>query len=74
MKLKVFSTTRCPECRVVKSYLLALGVDFEEVVVDNPETIAYIEKTTGQRKVPLIENGKGWVVGFKPDEIKKLIS
>jgi len=74
MKLKIFSTARCPECKVVKSYLLAMGVDFEEVVVDNSEVIEYIEKKTGQRKVPLIENGKGFVVGFKPDEIKKLIS
>ena len=74
MAIKVFSTEKCPECRVLKSYLLAAGVEFEEVMVNDPETIEYIEKKTGQRKVPVIENGKGMVVGFKPEEIKKLIS
>ena len=75
MAIKVFSTTKCPECRVVKTYLLALGVDFEEVLVDQqPEMADYIEQKTGQRRVPLIENGKGHVVGFKPEEIKKLVS
>ena len=73
MKLKIFSTATCPECRVVKSYLLAMGADFEEVLVDNDEKAAYIEEKTGMRKVPVVENGKGFVVGFKPDKIKKLV-
>ncbi len=51
-----------------------MGVNFDEVLVDNPETVSYIEKKTGMRRVPVIENGKGFVVGFKPDELKKLIS
>ena len=74
MKLKVYSTENCPDCRVVKSYLSALNIEFEEVVVKEAETIEHIEKTTGQRKVPVVENGNGFVVGFKPDEIKNLIS
>lgn len=74
MGLKVYSTERCPQCKVVKSYLLAAGIDFEEVIVNTPELIEHIEKKTGQRKVPVIENGKGFVIGFKPEEIKKLLS
>ena len=74
MALKVYTTINCPDCRVVKSYLSAMGVDFEEVLVDNPEIIAYLEKKTGMRRVPVVENGKGFVVGFNPDELKKLIS
>ena len=73
MKLKVYSTEKCPQCKVVKSYLLASGIEFEEVMVNSPELIQYIEEKTGQRSVPVIENGKGHVVGFKPDEIKKLL-
>ncbi len=74
MKLKIFSTEKCPECKVVKSYLSAMNVEFEEIVIKDAETAAYIEKKTGQRKVPVVENGKGFVIGFKPDEIKDLIS
>ncbi|MBR9683636.1 glutaredoxin family protein [Candidatus Woesearchaeota archaeon] len=74
MGLKIYTTTNCPDCKVVKSYLLAMGANFEEVMVNSPEIAAYIEKKTGTRKVPVIENGKKVVVGFKPDEIKGLIS
>lgn len=51
-----------------------MGVNFEEVMVNEPETIKYIETKTGQRRVPVIENGKGFVIGFRPEEIKALIS
>lgn len=74
MKLKIYSTSNCPDCKVVKSYLSAMGIDFEEVLVNDPETVEYIEKKTGQRRVPVVENDSGFVVGFKPDELKKIIS
>ena len=73
MKLKVYSTAQCPECMVVKNYLLAMGVNFEEVLVDSPEKAQEVEEKTGMRKVPVVENGKGLVVGLKLDEIKKLV-
>lgn len=71
--LKIYTTARCPECRVVKSYLSAMGADFEEVLVDNPEKAEELAKKTGQRRVPVIEKGKGFVVGFKAEEIKELL-
>ena len=74
MGLKIYTTTNCPNCRVVKSYLLAMGADFEEVAVDNPKVVKYIEEKMGTRSVPVVENGKGFVVGFKPDKIKRLLS
>lgn len=73
MKLKVYSTAKCPECLVVKNYLLAMGIDFEEMLVDSPEKALEIEEKTGMRRVPVVENGKGLVVGLKLDEIKKLV-
>lgn len=74
MAVRVYTTKICPQCRVVKSYLSALGVDFEEVVVESPEMAEYIEKKTGMKKVPVVENGKGFVVGFDTEKIKKLVS
>ena len=74
MGLNIYTATNCPDCRVVKSYLLAMGADFEEVRVNKPEIIKHIETKTGQRRVPVLENGKGFVIGFKPEEIKALIS
>lgn len=71
--VKVFSSKHCPECLVVKNYLLALGVKFEEVTVDSPKIAEYIEKKTGMRKVPVVESEKGVVVGLKLEKIKRLV-
>ncbi|MFH1683194.1 MAG: glutaredoxin family protein [Candidatus Woesearchaeota archaeon] len=74
MKLKVYTTKNCPDCKVLKSYLSAINLDFEEVLVNTPELVEHVVQKTGQKKVPVVENGKGFVIGFKPEEIKKLVS
>jgi glutaredoxin-like protein NrdH len=71
--VKVYTTINCPDCKVVKSYLSAMGVNFKEVLVDNPKIIEKLVKKTGMRKVPVVESKGGIVVGFKPDKIKKLV-
>jgi glutaredoxin-like YruB-family protein len=74
MKVKVYSTPVCPECKVVKSFLEALNVDFEEInAAGNQEIIEYIEKKTGQRRVPVIEANNQIVVGFNKEKIEQLL-
>ncbi|MFC1800884.1 glutaredoxin family protein [Nanoarchaeota archaeon] len=75
MKIKVYSTPVCPECKVVKSFLEALNVDFEEVnAAGNQEIIEYIEKKTGQRRVPVIEADDQIIIGFDQAAIKKVLN
>jgi glutaredoxin-like YruB-family protein len=75
MKIKVYSTPVCPECKVVKSFLEALNVEFEEInAAGNQEIIEYIEKKTGQRRVPVIEADDQIIVGFDQDAIKKVLN
>ena len=75
MKVKVYSTPVCPECKVVKSFLEALNIDFEEInAAGNAEIIEYIEKKTGQRRVPVIEAGDEMIVGFDQDKIKEALN
>lgn len=74
MKVKVYSTPVCPECKVVKSFLEALNIEFEEInAAGNDEIISYLEEKTGQRKVPVIEAGNDMVVGFDQDRIKQVL-
>lgn len=74
MKVKVYSTPVCPECKVVKSFLEALNVDFEEInAAGNQKVIEYLEKKTGQRKVPVIETENETIVGFDRQKIKKAL-
>lgn len=37
MTVKIFSTTTCPYCRMVKDYLTSKNVSFEEKLVDSDE-------------------------------------
>ena len=74
MKVKVYSTPVCPECKVVKSFLEALNVDFEEVnAAGNQKVIEYLEKKTGQRKVPVIETDGQMIVGFDRRKIREAL-
>ena len=73
-KVKVYTTKVCPECRVVKSYLQALSIDFDEVIVDSPELVKKVEKLSGQRSVPVIQADDKIIVGFDQEKIKTLSS
>jgi len=73
MKLKVYTTTNCLNCKAVKSYLAAMDVKYEEVRVDSPEMVKQMQEKTGFKKTPVVENGKGSVMGFRPDKIEQLV-
>ena len=75
MKIKVYSTPVCPECKVVKSFLEALNVEFEEInAAGNQEIIEYIEKKTGQRRVPVVEAGEQIIVGKDLTKLKQIVN
>jgi len=38
MKIKLFSTTSCPYCKMLKDYFVSKRLSFEEKLVDQDET------------------------------------
>jgi glutaredoxin len=74
MTIKVYTTDRCPQCKVLKSYLQVMNIDFEEINVNTPELIEKVVNLTGQRTIPVIQSDNEIIVGFNPDKIKSLIS
>lgn len=72
MKIKIYTTEICPECKVVKSYLKAMNIDFDEVLVNTPELVEHVISLTGQRRVPVIQTDSDVIVGFNQDKIKTL--
>ncbi|MFH0701484.1 MAG: glutaredoxin family protein [Candidatus Woesearchaeota archaeon] len=74
MAIKIYTTETCPECKVVKSYLNAMNVDFEEILVNTQELIEEVVNLTGQRRVPVLRTDKDIIVGFDRDKIKTLVS
>jgi glutaredoxin len=57
MAIKVYTTTRCSDCRAVKRFLGELGVDYEEIdLEEHPEAIDIVLGATGgKRQVPTLD-------------------
>jgi len=52
-KVKVYSTTTCPYCKMLKSYLKEKNVEFEDVLLDEmPDQIQASVDTCGSMGVP----------------------
>jgi alkyl hydroperoxide reductase subunit F len=70
--IRVYTTEQCPQCKIVKSYLRALGKEYEEYKVTTEEDINEVVKISGTRKVPVIVSGDTIIVGFDAEELKRL--
>ncbi|MBI4983140.1 glutaredoxin family protein [Candidatus Woesearchaeota archaeon] len=73
MAVKVYTTETCPECRVVKSYLHAMNINFEEILVNTQELIEEVISLTGQRRIPVIKTDTEVIIGFDREKIKALV-
>ena len=53
LKIKIYSTTTCPYCKMLKSYLTEKNISFEEVLLDQqPEEIQKSVDSCGSQGVP----------------------
>ncbi len=72
--VKVFSAPACPECKKAKRFLDENGVEFEEVDLSQDRVSAMIvTQRTGQRRVPVIQVGEAFLVGFREGELKRAL-
>lgn len=74
MMITVYTTPTCAYCPLVKRLLDAKGVIYETVDLDaNPDERKRLHELTGAMTVPITANGSGYVIGWKPAELLKLI-
>jgi len=73
-KVKVFSTSTCPYCHMVKDYLKDKKVSFEDIDVsqDQNQARAMVEKS-GQMGVPQLWIDDQIVIGFNKPVIDMLL-
>ncbi|MGM9988935.1 MAG: glutaredoxin family protein [Bacillaceae bacterium] len=73
--VKVYTTTTCPYCVMLKNFLVEQKIPFQEINVEKEPNLMYeLVQKTGQMGVPQTEvNGK-WVLGFDPNGIMKHIN
>ncbi|HEX8174405.1 MAG TPA: glutaredoxin family protein [Pyrinomonadaceae bacterium] len=71
--IRMYTTEWCGDCRNAKRYLRELGVEFEEVNIEENEQAAafVIDANEGKRKVPTFEVD-GRTFNLSPFDAKKL--
>ena len=71
ISVKVFTTTECGFCRVVKSYLQSLNVEFEEINLNEDRAaVNWLLENIGQASVPLtLFNDSKFVLGWQREQI-----
>jgi glutaredoxin-like YruB-family protein len=73
--VKVYTTPSCPYCTMVKEFLRANNVAFEElnVAVDRDAAIEMV-KRSGQMGVPVVDVNGTIIVGFNSGAIVKALN
>lgn len=74
MKVKVYSTTTCPYCKMAKSFLDEKGVSYVDLDVA-ADAVARDEmvKKSGQMGVPVIDFDGEVIIGFDQERLMGLI-
>lgn len=69
-KVKIYSTTTCPYCKLAKEYFKEKGVEYEDVLLDQqPEKVQASIDTCGSMGVPCIhitkdDGSEAKILGF----------
>lgn len=74
MNIKLFSKNNCMQCKMAKRFLSENQIAFEEINIDNePEALEFL-KEQGFQSVPVITSDAQTIIGFRPDQLRKLAS
>ena len=75
MNVKVYSTSVCPYCIMVKDFLKEHNIEFEDINVQENHAAAkeMIEKS-GQMGVPVMDIEGKIIIGFNKEEIIKALN
>ena len=71
--IKIYTRTDCRPCKQTKVLMTRFGIDFEEVNIDQDKAAMEYLRTLGVKTAPFIETEDDSWVGFRPDNIRKLV-
>lgn len=73
-KIKIYTTTFCPWCKMVEEFLSQNKIPFEEINVEkNPDKAKEMIKKSGQAAVPVIDINGQIIVGYDREKLKKAL-
>lgn len=74
MKVKVYSTSTCPYCKMAKSFLNEKGVHYDDLdVAADAAARDEMVKKSGQMGVPVIDVDGEVIIGFDRERLAGLI-
>ena len=74
MRVKVYSTTTCPYCKMAKSFLEDKGIEFDDLDVStDADARDEMMKKSGQMGVPVIDIDGDVVIGFDQERLADLL-
>ena len=74
MKIKVYSTSACPWCKVAKDFFTSHNINFEDIDVSVDQKAAqYMIEKSGQMGVPVIEIDDKIVIGFNKPVLEEIL-
>ena len=69
MKVTVYSSFWCPDCREAKRFLQRHSISFQEIDIENtPGAADEVVKRTGKRAIPQFVIDGEWVQPYLPGE------
>jgi mycoredoxin len=69
MKVTVYSSFWCPDCREAKRFLQQHNISFQEIDIENtPGAADEVVKRTGKRAIPQFVIDGEWVQPYRPGE------
>lgn len=80
MKVKIYSTTHCPYCKMEKMYLDQKGVPYEEILVDlNEKAAEEMVGLSGQLGVPFTviskdDGTEAHILGFDQPKLNQALN
>ena len=75
MKVKIYSTSTCPYCKMAKDYLSSKGVSYEDIdVAADQEKAKEMVNISGQMGVPVLVINDEVIVGFDKKKIDSFLS
>lgn len=72
MIIQIYTTPSCPQCKMVKRFLDKAGKSYQEID-GTQESIRETLKNEGFKSFPVVKQGAVAFVGFRPDQLRKLV-
>lgn len=72
--MKVYTAPGCAYCQMVKRYLDMKGKNYEEINIDENQTLRDdLIKRTGAKSLPIIEVSERYAFGWNPKELEEIL-